>query len=118
MSRPVLALTSRYEILFHQNGLGRECVAVRLLDNEATPYATYELAGEAANGARHCIRGDYVRTELEVIHSIGRRTGTNLAVGAATRGKVGADVPRDIGLSEPDDAEFGVSSPSANGGAA
>lgn len=75
-----LALATPHKVLFHQCGLGRECVAVRLLENEVTPYATYELAGEDAAGARFCVRGDYVRTELDAIASIGRRTGTNLEV--------------------------------------
>ena len=77
---PKLALPSRHEVLFHQSGLGRECVAVRLLDNEATPYATYELSGEAPIGGRWCIRGEYLQTETQAIHSIGYRTGTNLEV--------------------------------------
>lgn len=80
MSAPRLALPSPHTVIAHQSGLGRECVAVRLLENKATPYATYELAGEDPTGARYCVRGDYVFTEAQAIHSLGRRTGTNLEV--------------------------------------
>lgn len=75
-----LALPNPYALIAHQRGLGRECVAVRLLKNEVTPYATYELAGTDEQGRRYCVRGDYVETELQAIRSIGRRTGTNLEV--------------------------------------
>lgn len=75
-----LALANPHTVIAHQRGLGRECVAVRLLDNEATPYATYELFGEDATGARLCARGEYLQTEMQAIGSIGYRTGTNLEV--------------------------------------
>jgi hypothetical protein len=75
-----LALPNPYKVLAHQRGLGRECVMVRLLENDVTPYATYELAGEDPEGRRYCVRGEYLFTEMQAIKSIGRRTGTNLEV--------------------------------------
>lgn len=80
MSGVALALESPHQLTHHQTGLGRECVIVRLTDNDVTPYATYELAGTDEHGRRYCVRGDYCFTELQAIHSLGRRTGTNLEV--------------------------------------
>jgi hypothetical protein len=75
-----LALATPHRVVFHQRGLGREVVAVQLLDNKVTPYATYELAGEDFNGARFCVSGEYLYNEAQAIRSIGRRTGVNLEV--------------------------------------
>ncbi len=75
-----LALPNPYEVMAHQCGLGRECVMVRLLENDVTPYATYELAGEDPEGRMYCVCGEYCFTEMQAIKSIGRRTGTNLEV--------------------------------------
>jgi hypothetical protein len=76
----VLALESPHQLLHRQSGLGRECVMVRLTDNPATPYATYELAGTDPEGRMYCVRGHYVQTEMQAIKSLGYRTGTNLEV--------------------------------------
>lgn len=75
-----LALQNPYKVLAHQRGLGRECVMVQLLENDVTPYATYEMAGEDPEGRRYCVRGEYLFTEMQAIKSIGRRTGANLVV--------------------------------------
>lgn len=75
-----LALPNPYRLLVRQAGLGRECVVVRLLENDVTPWATYELAGEDQEGKRYCVRGEYCLTQLQAIRSLGRRTGTNLEV--------------------------------------
>lgn len=73
-----LALESPHELMIRQSGLGRECVMVRLTHNPVTPYATYELAGADQHGRRYCVRGEYLYTEMQAIHSLGCRTGTNL----------------------------------------
>lgn len=75
-----LALENPHDIMHRQNGLGRECVMVRLLRNPVTPYATYELAGTDEQGRRYCVRGEYCFTEMQAIKSLGKRTGTNLEV--------------------------------------
>lgn len=75
-----LALPNEYRLLQRQYGLGRECVIVKLLENEVTPWATYELAGEDPEGRRYCVRGEYCFTYQQALHSLGRRTGTNLEV--------------------------------------
>lgn len=75
-----LALPGEYRLLNRQHGLGRDFAIVRLLDNEVTPWATYELAGEDPEGRRYCVRGEYCFTYQQALHSLGRRTGTNLEV--------------------------------------
>ena len=75
-----LALPKHYRLLHRQSGLGRDCVLVKLLENDVTPWATYELAGEDPEGRRYCVRGSYCFTYEQALHSLGYRTGTNLEV--------------------------------------
>ena len=75
-----LALPKPYRLLYRQSGLGREVVMVKLLENDVTPWATYELAGEDPEGRRYCVRGEYCFTAKQAEHSLYKRTGTLLVV--------------------------------------
>lgn len=75
-----LALPNPYRLLYRQSGLGRECVVVKLLENEVTPFATYDLAHEDPEGKRYCVRGGYFFTLDQAKDEFFKRTGTYLVV--------------------------------------